>query len=54
MNMLPPQLESVVKDCDSALALDKKYIKALNRRANALEKMGRNEEALLGKSLRGC
>jgi hypothetical protein len=51
MNMLPPKLESVVKDCDSALALDKKYIKALNRRANALEKLGRNEEALHGKSL---
>jgi hypothetical protein len=48
MNMQPPKYELVVADCDSALALDKRYEKALNRRANALEALERYEEALRG------
>ncbi|KAI0702378.1 ADP/ATP carrier receptor [Cerioporus squamosus] len=46
VNLNPPQHEKVVEDCDSALALDKKYLKALNRRATALEALERYEEAL--------
>ncbi|KAI0804664.1 ADP/ATP carrier receptor [Irpex lacteus] len=45
MNMQEPQYEKVVADCDAALALDKKYIKALNRRATALEALERFEES---------
>ncbi|KAI0338689.1 ADP/ATP carrier receptor [Trametopsis cervina] len=45
MNMQPPQYEKVIEDCDAALALDKKYVKALNRRATALEALQRYEEA---------
>jgi hypothetical protein len=48
--MTPPNYEQVIQDCDSALALDKNYVKALNRRASALEKLNRNEEALRGSS----
>lgn len=46
--MSPPRYEKVVEDCDKALALDKKYVKALNRRATALEALERYEEALRG------
>ncbi|KAH9475329.1 putative mitochondrial import receptor subunit tom70 [Psilocybe cubensis] len=46
VNMSPPKHELVVEDCDSALKLDPKYIKALNRRAMALEGLGRLEESL--------
>ncbi|KAI0315497.1 hypothetical protein OF83DRAFT_1199927 [Amylostereum chailletii] len=46
VNLNPPQLERVVEDCDAALALDRNYIKALNRRASALEGLGRLEESL--------
>ncbi|RDX45750.1 ADP/ATP carrier receptor [Lentinus brumalis] len=46
VNLNPPQHEKVVEDCDAALALDKKYLKALNRRATALEALERYEEAL--------
>ncbi|KAI0739404.1 ADP/ATP carrier receptor [Daedaleopsis nitida] len=46
VNLNPPQLEKVVEDCDAALALDRKYLKALNRRATALEALERYEEAL--------
>jgi import receptor subunit TOM70 len=38
----------VVEDCDAALKLDAKYIKALNRRATALEALEQYEEALRG------
>ena len=48
VNLNPPQNEKVVEDCDAALALDKKYLKALNRRATALEALGRYEEAVRG------
>lgn len=48
MNVSPPQNEQVVSDCDAALELDSAYVKALNRRANALEALGRDEEALRG------
>lgn len=46
--MQEPQYEKVVADCDAALALDKKYIKALNRRATALEALERFEESSRG------
>ncbi|TCD70393.1 TOM (translocase of outer membrane) complex component [Steccherinum ochraceum] len=46
MNMKPPVYESVVRDCDSALELDNRYIKSLLRRATALEQLERYEDAL--------
>ena len=46
--MTPPQYEKVVEDCDKALALDKKYVKALNRRATALEALERYQDSLRG------
>ncbi|KAG2036581.1 ADP/ATP carrier receptor [Suillus americanus] len=46
MNMTPPKYELAVQDCDEALRADASYVKALNRRANALEALSRNEEAL--------
>ena len=46
--MSPPQYEKVVEDCDKALALDKKYVKALNRRATALEALERYQDSLRG------
>lgn len=45
-NKSPPDYEQVVRDCDAALRLDAQYVKALNRRASALEALGRDEEAL--------
>lgn len=38
--------EKIIEDCNEAVKLDNKYHKALVRRANALEKLGRLEEAL--------
>ncbi|KAF8315550.1 mitochondrial outer membrane translocase receptor TOM70 [Cantharellus anzutake] len=46
VNFSPPQYELVVQDCDEALKRDAKYIKALNRRATALEALGRLHESL--------
>ncbi|RDB21749.1 Mitochondrial import receptor subunit tom70 [Hypsizygus marmoreus] len=46
VNMTPPQHELVISDCDEALKLDSNYVKALNRRGNALESLERYEEAL--------
>lgn len=46
--MSPPNHDLVLQDCDEALKLDAKYIKALNRRAAALEAMGRYQESLRG------
>ncbi len=46
--MQPPQHELVVEDCNAALNLDKRYVKALNRRAAALEALGRFEDSLSG------
>ncbi|KAG8735329.1 TOM (translocase of outer membrane) complex component [Ceratobasidium sp. 414] len=45
-NYEPPQHDCVIEDCTSALTLDPKYAKPLNRRATALEALGRLEEAL--------
>lgn len=47
--MTPPKHELVVRDCDEAIKLDSKYVKALNRRAIALEHLERYQEALRGK-----
>ena len=46
--MSPPQYERVVADCDDALRQDPNYVKALNRRAGALESLHRYEESLRG------
>ncbi|KAF8183633.1 ADP/ATP carrier receptor [Pholiota molesta] len=46
INMTPPKYQEVVEDCDAALKLDPKYLKALNRRAMALEGLEKWEEAL--------
>lgn len=55
INVTPPKFDLVIEDCDAALALDPKYIKALNRRATALEGLLRWEEALRGTSIPvGC
>lgn len=51
VNMSPPQYERVVEDCDAALKMDMNYVKALNRRAAALEGLERYEEALRGVSI---
>ena len=50
VSMEPPRHEKVVADCDDALKLDARYVKALNRRATALEALERFEEALRGAS----
>jgi import receptor subunit TOM70 len=41
--------DRVIEDCNEALRLDPVYVKALNRRAHALEKKGDLENALYGK-----
>jgi import receptor subunit TOM70 len=46
--MSPPKYDQVVEDCDAALKCDPNYIKALNRRAGALEALERFEESLRG------
>ena len=46
--MNPPDYTKIVEDCDSALKLDRRYVKALNRRGSALESLERYEEALAG------
>jgi tetratricopeptide (TPR) repeat protein len=48
VSMEPPQHEKAVADCDEALKRDSHYVKALNRRATALEALERYEEALRG------
>jgi hypothetical protein len=51
VSMEPPQHEKVLEDCDEALKLDSRYVKALNRRATALEALERYEDALRGTSV---
>lgn len=46
VNMSPPKHDLVVADCDAALELDSNYVKALNRRAGALEQLKRYPESL--------
>lgn len=48
MNMKPPKFDLIIDDCDKAIALNKDYVKAINRRASALEALDRLEEALRG------
>ena len=48
VNMTPPRNDLVVEDCNAALGFDPNYIKALNRRAGALEALERFEESLQG------
>ena len=48
VNMSPPKHDLVVLDCDEALKLDANYVKALNRRAIALEGLERYEESVRG------
>lgn len=48
--MSPPDHTKIVSDCDAALALDRRYVKALNRRGSALEALERYEESLAGAS----
>lgn len=48
VSMEPPQHEKAVADCDEALKRDSHYVKALNRRATALEALERYEESLRG------
>ena len=50
INLSPPKLDLVVQDCDEALKLNPDYVKALNRRATALEQLGQYENALRGMS----
>ena len=47
-NMKPPKFELIIQDCDKAISLNKDYVKAINRRASALEAVDRLEEALRG------
>lgn len=49
--MTPPNYDLVVEDCNAALNLDAKYLKALNRRAIALEGQNKLFEALRGQLL---
>jgi len=46
VNMTPPKHDLVINDCDEALKLDPKYVKALNRRGLALEGLEKYQEAL--------
>ncbi|KAK0452993.1 ADP/ATP carrier receptor [Desarmillaria tabescens] len=46
MNSSPPKYDLVIEDCNEALKLDPKYIKAMNRRATAFEGLKQYEEAL--------
>ncbi|KZS95313.1 mitochondrial outer membrane translocase receptor TOM70 [Sistotremastrum niveocremeum HHB9708] len=46
INMSPPLHHKVVEDCDAALKLDSTYVKALNRRATALEALEKYKESL--------
>jgi import receptor subunit TOM70 len=39
--------DKVIEDTTAAISLEPTYVKALNRRANAYEQVGRNSEALL-------
>ena len=41
------QWDKVVEDTTAAISLDNEYVKALNRRANAYEQLGKYSEALL-------
>jgi import receptor subunit TOM70 len=48
VNVTPPKHNLVNVDCDEAPKLDAGYVKALNRRALALEELEKYEESLQG------
>lgn len=48
MNFKQPDYEKAIADCTEALKIDSKYQRAISRRANALEKLGRLTEAVAG------
>ena len=47
-NSILKNYEATIQDCTSALSLDSKYVKALTRRGNANEALGRYNDALNG------
>ena len=42
--------ELVIENCDKAIAIDPRYVKALLRRFKVHQALGHKEEALLGKT----
>lgn len=43
-----PEYEKAIADCTEALRINPKHERSIGRRATALEKLGRFEEALRG------
>lgn len=44
-----PEYEKAIDDCTEALKINPKHERSIQRRGNALEKLGRLEEALRGR-----
>lgn len=49
-----PEYEKAVEDCTEALRINPKHERSVGRRGTALEKLGRYEEAVRGKSFSSC
>lgn len=45
-----PEYEKAIQDCTEALKINPRHERSIQRRGNALEKLGRLEEALRGKN----